>query len=96
MPNSAGYKSLLSKPLVCEYAKRSNAFRIRLSELQKIKQIEKDFLMDNNGSNAAIRGKVHFIGIGGCSMNGACTDSARARIRSSGVGQHNIALHKAA
>lgn len=26
--------------------------------------------MDNNGSNAAIRGKVHFIGIGGCSMNG--------------------------
>lgn len=36
----------------------------------KIKQIEKDFLMDNNGSNAAIRGKVHFIGIGGCSMNG--------------------------
>ena len=70
MPNSAGYKSLLSKPLVCEYAKRSNAFRIRLSELQKIKQIEKDFLMDNNGSNAAIRGKVHFIGIGGCSMNG--------------------------
>ena len=26
--------------------------------------------MDNNGSNAAIRGKFHFIGIGGCSMNG--------------------------